>query len=91
MGFPGHVGSGVGLAIGLLTVKYINPIADVIGAIRGRPVFDPSIYYFYSIPTSTNPVMVTWVIRGSNEHRRAGQRSAGRTRRIVAPRGGIAV
>ena len=47
----GIVGAGVGLGIGLLFVRYINEIADLLGRITGRPVFDPSIYYFQKIPT----------------------------------------
>jgi len=47
----GIVGAGVGLGIGLLLVKYINEFADLVGWITGRPVFDPSIYYFQKIPT----------------------------------------
>jgi lipoprotein-releasing system permease protein len=47
----GIVGAGVGLGMGLLLVKYINEFAAVVGHIIGRPVFDPSIYFFQKIPT----------------------------------------
>ncbi len=61
----GVVGSGVGLVLGLLFVKYINQIAGWLGEITGRPVFDPSIYYFYEIPTIVDPWTVTWIVVGA--------------------------
>jgi lipoprotein-releasing system permease protein len=61
----GLIGSGVGLAIGLLFVHYINEIADLLGKITGRPVFDPSIYYFYKIPTIIVPGTVAWIVIGA--------------------------
>ena len=61
----GLVGSGVGMGIGLLIVRHINGIADLLGKVTGHPVFDPSIYYFYSIPTIINPGTITWVVGGA--------------------------
>ena len=61
----GLVGSGIGLAAGLLLVRNINGIADLLGKLSGRPVFDPSIYYFYRIPTETNPWTVAWIVLGA--------------------------
>ena len=61
----GMVGSGVGMVLGLLFVKYINPIADLIGWIRGEKVFDPSIYYFYQIPTIVDSWTVAWIVFGA--------------------------
>ncbi len=61
----GIVGAGAGLAIGLLFVRYINEIADVLGWITGRPVFDPTIYYFYKIPATVVPSTVVCVIGGA--------------------------
>jgi len=61
----GLVGSGVGLALGLLFVRYINQIADLLGWVTGRRVFDPSIYYFYSIPTIVDPKTVAWIVVGA--------------------------
>ena len=61
----GLVGSGVGLAIGLLIVGYINEIADVLGKITGHPVFDPAIYYFYKIPTIVDSMTVFWIVLGA--------------------------
>ncbi len=61
----GLVGSGVGLVLGLLFVKYINQIADLLGRITGQPVFDPSIYYFYKIPTIVSPTTVGWIVAGA--------------------------
>jgi lipoprotein-releasing system permease protein len=56
------VGAGVGLGIGLLLVKYINEFADLVGWITGRPVFDPSIYYFQKIPTIVEGFTATVIV-----------------------------
>lgn len=61
----GLVGSGVGLVLGLLLVRYINPIADWLGWLTGRPLFDPEIYYFYEIPTIVDPGTVAGVVGGA--------------------------
>ncbi len=61
----GMVGSGVGLVLGLLLVRYINQIAGLLGRITGRPVFDPSIYYFYKIPTIVSPTTIGWIMAGA--------------------------
>jgi lipoprotein-releasing system permease protein len=47
----GLVGSGVGLGLGLVFVHYINEIAAGLEWITGRPIFDPTVYYFREIPT----------------------------------------
>jgi lipoprotein-releasing system permease protein len=61
----GAVGSGVGGVAGLLFVAYINNIADLLEVITGQEVFDPTVYYFDSIPTAVHPLMVVWVIIGA--------------------------
>lgn len=61
----GLVGAGVGMAMGLLFVENINEIADLLGRISGQPVFDPSVYYFYKIPTIVDPVTVGWICAGA--------------------------
>ena len=61
----GLVGSGAGLILGLIFVAHINEIAVVLGHVTGRPVFDPSIYYFYSIPTVVEPFTVAWIKAGA--------------------------
>jgi lipoprotein-releasing system permease protein len=61
----GIVGAGVGVALGLAFVVYINEIADVLGRVTGRPVFDPSIYYFHEIPTIIDPLTVALVAAGA--------------------------
>jgi lipoprotein-releasing system permease protein len=61
----GLIGSSVGLAIGLLFVRYINEIANLLGKITGRPVFDPTIYYFYKIPTIIVPQTIVWIVIGA--------------------------
>jgi lipoprotein-releasing system permease protein len=61
----GIIGSGMGLLIGLLTIRYINEIADLLGKITGRPVFDPTIYYFYKIPTIIVPRTVACIVIGA--------------------------
>jgi lipoprotein-releasing system permease protein len=61
----GLVGSGVGLIGGLLFVHYINNVADLIGWVTGRPVFNPEVYYLYKIPTVVYPETVAWIVAGA--------------------------
>jgi lipoprotein-releasing system permease protein len=61
----GFVGSGVGMVLGLLFVVNINQIATGLSWITGHEVFDPSIYYFYKIPTIIEPVTVAWIVCGA--------------------------
>jgi lipoprotein-releasing system permease protein len=61
----GIVGAGVGMALGLAFVKYINELADLLADITGQPVFDPSIYYFFKIPTIVDPQTVAWICAGA--------------------------
>jgi lipoprotein-releasing system permease protein len=61
----GLVGSGVGLVLGLLFVRNINAIADLLGKVTGRPIFDPSVYYFYKIPAIVDPWTVAWIVAGA--------------------------
>jgi lipoprotein-releasing system permease protein len=61
----GIVGAGAGMVLGLLFVRYINQIAAGLGWLTGRPIFDPSIYYFYRIPAIVVPATVAWIVLGS--------------------------
>jgi lipoprotein-releasing system permease protein len=61
----GIVGSGAGLVIGLLFVANINEIADLLARVMGQEVFDPTIYYFQSIPTIIEPFTVSWIVAGA--------------------------
>ena len=61
----GLVGSGVGLVLGLLFVKYINEIADILGWIMGHELFSPDVYYFFKIPTVVDPVTIAWIVSGA--------------------------
>jgi lipoprotein-releasing system permease protein len=61
----GLVGSGVGLILGLLFVHYINAIADGLGWLMGRPLFNPEIYYLYRIPTIVFPETAAWIVAGA--------------------------
>ncbi len=61
----GIVGAGVGMALGLAFVTYINEIADLLGQITGQPVFDPSVYYFSEIPTIKDPVTIAVICAGA--------------------------
>ncbi|HSG70334.1 MAG TPA: FtsX-like permease family protein, partial [Planctomycetaceae bacterium] len=61
----GIVGSGVGVMLGLLFVRYINEIEAFLSMLTGRPVFDEQIYYFSEIPTMVSPWMVFWVAFGA--------------------------
>lgn len=61
----GLVGSSVGLALGLLFVHYINEIAAGLERLTGRPIFDPTVYYFREIPTIIDAATVVWVMVGA--------------------------
>jgi lipoprotein-releasing system permease protein len=61
----GAVGSGVGMAGGLLFVHYINECEKVLSKVMGRPVFDDTIYYFDKIPTVVQPLTVGWIVAGA--------------------------
>ncbi len=61
----GLTGSAAGLILGLIFVRYINEIADWLGKLTGRPLFDPQIYYFYKIPTIVQPSTVAWIVLGA--------------------------
>lgn len=61
----GLVGSGVGVIVGLLFVRYINEIEKGLTYITGRKVFDETIYYFPSIPTRVHALTVIWVAVGA--------------------------
>jgi lipoprotein-releasing system permease protein len=63
--FLGIVGAGAGLALGLTIVKNINRIRAGVEWLTGEKVFDPSIYYFFKIPTIIDPVTITWIIVGA--------------------------
>lgn len=61
----GIVGSGVGMISGLLFVWNINWIESWLTWVTGHKVFDQRIYYFPTIPTSIEPMMVFWVAFGA--------------------------
>jgi lipoprotein-releasing system permease protein len=61
----GAVGSGIGMAGGLLFVHYINDIEKFLSKLTGRKVFDDSIYYFDKIPTLVDPWTVAWIVGGA--------------------------
>ena len=61
----GSVGSGAGVICGLLFVWKINEIARILEWFTGREVFDPTVYYFDSIPTIIHPFTIVWVSIGA--------------------------
>lgn len=61
----GLAGTGAGIVLGLLFVKYINQIAELVQIVTGQEVFDPEIYYFSQIPTIVSPLMVVLVGLGA--------------------------
>jgi lipoprotein-releasing system permease protein len=61
----GAVGSGVGMAGGLLFVRYINEIERALSVVMRRKVFDDAIYYFDKIPTVVEPFTVFWIVSGA--------------------------
>jgi lipoprotein-releasing system permease protein len=63
--FLGLVGAGAGLALGLALTWNLNQIRAAVEWWTGRRVFDPSIYYFFKIPTIVDPVTIAWIIAGA--------------------------
>ena len=63
--FLGLVGAGAGLALGLAITWNINSIRAAVEWCTGRQVFDPSIYYFFRIPTLVRPFTISWIIAGA--------------------------
>ena len=63
--FLGLVGAGAGLALGLAITWNINSIRAAVEWCTGRQVFDPSIYYFFRIPTLVRPFTIGWIIAGA--------------------------
>jgi lipoprotein-releasing system permease protein len=61
----GTVGSGVGMAIGLVFVRYINEIERALSTVMHRKVFDDTIYYFDKIPTVVQPFTIGWIVIGA--------------------------
>ena len=63
--FLGLVGAGAGLALGLGITWNINRIRVLVEWCTGERVFDPSIYYFFRIPTIIDPWTIAWIITGA--------------------------
>jgi len=63
--FLGLVGAGAGLALGLAIALNINTIRVGVEWCTGQRVFDPSIYYFFHIPTIIDPLTVSWIVAGA--------------------------
>ena len=57
--------SDLGMALGLAIVWNINRIRAGVEWFTGQRVFDPSIYYFFKIPTIVHPETVLWIIGGA--------------------------
>lgn len=63
--FLGLVGAGAGLALGLAITWNINTIRAAVEWFTGQRVFDPSIYYFFKIPTIVHPGTIAWIMAGA--------------------------
>jgi lipoprotein-releasing system permease protein len=63
--FLGLVGAGAGLALGLAITWNINVIRAGVEWFTGQRVFDPSIYYFFKIPTIVHPATIAWIMAGA--------------------------
>ncbi len=61
----GIVGSGAGTLLGIWFTNNINRIADWLSILKGEPIFNPEIYYFYKIPTIIEPLTIGWIIFGA--------------------------
>ena len=55
----GVLGSAGGTFGGLLVVRYVDQVHAMISWVMGRPVFDPDIYMFQSVPTQVDYAQVT--------------------------------
>jgi lipoprotein-releasing system permease protein len=58
----GIVGSGMGLLLGFLIVRYINEIHTWLGKTTGLVIWNPEVYAFDTIPNTMNPREVVWII-----------------------------
>lgn len=63
--FLGLVGAGAGLVLGLAITWNLNDIRAAVEWWTGQTVFDPSIYYFFKIPTIVYPATVFWIMVGA--------------------------
>ncbi len=63
--FLGLLGAGAGLVLGLSITYNINQIRQAVEWCTGSRVFDPSIYYFFQIPTIIDPFTIGWIILGA--------------------------
>ncbi len=60
--YIGVVGAALGLALGLLFLSYINPIADFIEGLTGFSVFPKTMYYIDKIPVEFNVNGISWIL-----------------------------
>ncbi|MFM7107092.1 MAG: ABC transporter permease [Planctomycetaceae bacterium] len=63
--FLGLVGAGAGMGLGLAIVWNINRIRAGVEWLTGQRVFDPTIYYFFKIPTIVEPSTIAWIVAGA--------------------------
>jgi lipoprotein-releasing system permease protein len=61
----GIVGASMGLGLGLLIVRYISQIADVLGRLTGQPIFDPTVYGLPEIPAIVQWPTIATIIVGA--------------------------
>ena len=87
----GLVGSGVGLILGLTFVHYINPVADGLGWLMGRPLFNPGNLLSVPDPDDHLPGDGGLDRCRSAGHRHVGERVARPARGPLASRGGLAL
>jgi lipoprotein-releasing system permease protein len=50
---------------GCCSLIYINQVAVALERLTGRPIFDPTVYYFREIPTIVEPITVIGVMVGA--------------------------
>jgi lipoprotein-releasing system permease protein len=60
----GVVGALLGLGVGTLIIRNINPIHEWLGSALGLIIWDPRIYYFTEIPNALNATKATIVCLG---------------------------
>ena len=59
------------MALGLAIACNINAIRAGVERLTGERVFDPSIYYFFKIPTIIDPPTIAWIIAGAVADRKS--------------------
>jgi len=61
----GVVGSGLGLALGLLLTRHVNAVHDFMSKVLGTPIFTEEVYGFSRVPADVDPPWVALFVFGA--------------------------